>query len=102
MYFSLDQTPCSTDPSACCEGDKCTQWTNGHLTSMDYYLYGHFDSSLTRVTHGDNVTSNGITDPTNTLTCMTDDPVHNEITMCLNHTINFVLEILSNVSASLI
>ncbi len=39
-YADCDNDPCATDPSACCEGG---QYAAGHLTSRNYYIYGHFE-----------------------------------------------------------
>ena len=88
LLVTLNDIPCNTNKSSCCSGSKCANYAAGHLTSKNYYKYGHFEWYSTKVAHGNSTNIDG---PMNEFTCMscyTDNPVHNEIAMCVNHTSN--------------
>ena len=57
LLVKMDQSPCKTDPNACCEGSKCADYAAGHLSSVNTYLYGHFEWYSTRPGHGDGNTT---------------------------------------------
>eukprot|EP00730_Choanoeca_flexa_P015552 TRINITY_DN7168_c0_g1_i1.p2 TRINITY_DN7168_c0_g1~~TRINITY_DN7168_c0_g1_i1.p2 ORF type:complete len:292 (+),score=4.61 TRINITY_DN7168_c0_g1_i1:1378-2253(+) len=83
VRFTLDQTPCRSNASACCDGTKCAMYASGHLRTIATFRYGYVRSKI-RIGHRP---AQAMTSPNNTFTCFsayTDDPFHNEMAICWN------------------
>ena len=84
----MNNQPCINKTNGeCCQGNTCAKFASGHLSSKNSYLYGHFEWYSVRTGHSSN-DKNSPNGPKNEFTCLscyTDNPIHNEIAMCVNH-----------------
>ena len=84
LLSTLNDIPCKDDPSKC---DNAA-YASGHLSSVDTYLYGHFEWYSSRIGHGDKSHPKGPTNEFTCFSCYIGSPVHNEIAMCIDYDSN--------------